>query len=115
MLADQPVSWPGNLRARGLPRATGRAPFSAAGQGAKLAWLDAEEKLDMDRNCRFDEKSIIVTGAGMGIGQGAAIAFAREGGCVIAADISAAAADQTVREITSAGGRAISVQCDVSR
>jgi NAD(P)-dependent dehydrogenase (short-subunit alcohol dehydrogenase family) len=69
----------------------------------------------MDRNCRFDEKSIIVTGAGMGIGQGAAIAFAREGGCVIAADISAAAADQTVREITSAGGRAISVQCDVSR
>jgi NAD(P)-dependent dehydrogenase (short-subunit alcohol dehydrogenase family) len=70
---------------------------------------------EMDRNCRFEGKSVVVTGAGMGIGQGAAVAFAREGGNVIAADISAEAADQTAREITSAAGKAISVRCDVSK
>ena len=69
----------------------------------------------MDRSSRFGGKSVIVTGAGMGIGRGAAIAFAREGGGVVAADIDPAAADDTVREITSAGGRAIAVRCDVSK
>jgi NAD(P)-dependent dehydrogenase (short-subunit alcohol dehydrogenase family) len=68
----------------------------------------------MDRSCRFDGKSVIVTGAGMGIGRGTAVAFAREGGCVIVADISGDAADDTVREITSQGGKAISVTCAVS-
>ena len=68
----------------------------------------------MDRNCRFTGKAIVVTGAGMGIGKGAACAFAREGGNVIVADISASAADDTVREITSDGGKAVSVRCDVS-
>ena len=60
----------------------------------------------MDRSCRFDGKSVIVTGAGMGIGRGTAVAFAREGGCVIVADISGDAADDAVREITSQGGKA---------
>ena len=69
----------------------------------------------MDRSCRFEGKSVIVTGAGMGIGRGTAVAFAREGGCVIVADISGDAADDTVREITSQGGKAISVTCDVSK
>src|SRR5687767_12929274 len=69
----------------------------------------------MGRERRFESKSIIVTGAGMGIGRGAACAFADEGGSVIVADISQDAADETVREITSAGGRAITVRCDVSK
>ena len=35
---------------------------------------------------RFTDKSIIVTGAGSGIGRAAALLFAREGGKVIVAD-----------------------------
>ena len=47
---------------------------------------------------RFADKSIIVTGAGSGIGRAAAILFAREGGSVICADISEGA-DETAAMI----------------
>jgi NAD(P)-dependent dehydrogenase (short-subunit alcohol dehydrogenase family) len=76
---------------------------------------DQRRGVIMGRDRRFEGKSIIVTGAGMGIGRGAACAFADEGGSVIVADISQDAADETVREITSAGGRAVTARCDVSR
>lgn len=50
---------------------------------------------------RFADKSIIVTGAGSGIGRAAAILFAREGGRVICADISEGA-DETAAMIGDA-------------
>ncbi len=60
---------------------------------------------------RFTEKSIIVTGAGSGIGRAAAILFAAEGGRVIVADKSDGA-DETVRLITEAGGTAKAIRMD---
>ena len=60
---------------------------------------------------RFTEKSIIVTGAGSGIGRAAAMLFAREGGSVIAAD-KTSGAHETAKLITDAGGTAIGVMMD---
>ena len=60
---------------------------------------------------RFKDKSIIVTGAGSGIGKATAKRFAREGGKVICADKSESV-HETVKEIEEAGGTAIGVEMD---
>jgi NAD(P)-dependent dehydrogenase (short-subunit alcohol dehydrogenase family) len=61
---------------------------------------------------RLDGKVVIVTGAARGIGQEYAVAAAREGACVVAADLSDCA--QTRSLVEAAGGRAISVKVDVA-
>ncbi len=60
---------------------------------------------------RFTDKSIIVTGAGSGIGRAAALLFASEGGRVVVAD-KTEGADQTAHLITQAGGRAKAIRID---
>ncbi len=63
---------------------------------------------------RFQDKSIIVTGAGSGIGRAAATLFAREGGKVIVADINETA-DATAQAIRDAGGTAEAIRIDAGR
>lgn len=63
----------------------------------------------------FAGKVAFVTGAANGIGRAAALAFAREGASVVAADVSEQGNQETVRLIEEAGGRALAVRCDVSR
>jgi NAD(P)-dependent dehydrogenase (short-subunit alcohol dehydrogenase family) len=60
---------------------------------------------------RFTDRSILVTGAGSGIGRASALLFAREGGRVIVADRSAGALE-TADLITRAGGTALAIQGD---
>jgi NAD(P)-dependent dehydrogenase (short-subunit alcohol dehydrogenase family) len=60
---------------------------------------------------RFTDKSIIVTGAGSGIGRAAALLFASEGGRVVVAD-KTEGADETAHLIAQAGGTAKAIRMD---
>ena len=67
------------------------------------------------KNCfSLSGKAALVTGAGSGIGQAIAIAFAQFGASVAVVDIDDKGAASTVSEITSDGGAAFVVKCDVT-
>ena len=66
-------------------------------------------------NGNFTDKVAFVTGAASGIGREAALAFARKGAKVVAADISEKGNQETVHLIEDQGGQAIAVKCDVTR
>jgi NAD(P)-dependent dehydrogenase (short-subunit alcohol dehydrogenase family) len=63
----------------------------------------------------FAGKVAFVTGAASGIGRAAALAFAREGAGVVAADVSEQGNQETARLVEDRGGRALAVRCDVTR
>lgn len=59
-------------------------------------------------------KTVIITGAGSGIGKAAALQFAKNGAKVIVSDLISANAQAVVAEINSQGGEAIANTTDVS-
>lgn len=63
----------------------------------------------------FHGKTILITGAGSGIGRAAALLFAREGARIVAGDIDADAAAETCRLVEAAGSAALAVPADVTR
>ncbi len=62
----------------------------------------------------LDEKAVVVTGAGRGIGRAYAHLAAREGAAVVVNDIDGEMAEEVTEEIRSAGGRVATVAADVS-
>jgi len=63
---------------------------------------------------RLEGRAVIVTGGGSGIGRGAVLRIADEGGLVAIADIRPQLAEEVVAEVREAGGTAISIACDVA-
>jgi NAD(P)-dependent dehydrogenase (short-subunit alcohol dehydrogenase family) len=59
-------------------------------------------------------KAALIGGAGGGICRAIAVAFAEAGAAVACCDIDPEAAAETARQVTAAGGRAVSQACDVA-
>jgi NAD(P)-dependent dehydrogenase (short-subunit alcohol dehydrogenase family) len=62
----------------------------------------------------LQNKVVIITGAGSGVGNAAALLFARHGAKVLAADVNAEAVEKTAAAVKAEGGNAIAQTCDVS-
>ena len=68
----------------------------------------------MSGSGRFAGRNVIVTGASRGIGQATALAFAAEGADVLALGRAVTDLEQTVGQVSAAGGRAWLAECDVT-
>ncbi|HLT73084.1 MAG TPA: glucose 1-dehydrogenase [Cyclobacteriaceae bacterium] len=64
---------------------------------------------------KLENRTVVITGSGSGIGKACAFEFAREGASVVVADINLQAAAQTVQEIQDSNGKAFACQVDVSK
>jgi 3-oxoacyl-[acyl-carrier protein] reductase len=62
----------------------------------------------------FKNKTILITGAGSGIGRATANVFAREGANVVCVDVDIAAAERTANQVIQLGSKALYIQCDVT-
>jgi NAD(P)-dependent dehydrogenase (short-subunit alcohol dehydrogenase family) len=64
---------------------------------------------------RFKDKICLVTGSGSGIGRATALAFGREGGKVVVADVNLENAEKTVEILRGSAVEAIALKVDISK
>lgn len=63
---------------------------------------------------KLQNRCVVITGAGSGIGRACALQCAKEGASIVAADINEKAAKETVKLIQAAEGRAFACKADVA-
>lgn len=63
----------------------------------------------------LQDKVIIVTGAGRGIGRDIALAYAREGAHVVINDVDPATAETTAKDAAALGSKSLAVVADVAK
>lgn len=68
----------------------------------------------MDNGARFENKVVLVTGGGSGIGRAAALRFAQEGARVVLADKNLEGAERVRGEIEAMGAQAHAVKADAT-
>jgi 2-hydroxycyclohexanecarboxyl-CoA dehydrogenase len=64
---------------------------------------------------RFKDRVAIISGGGAGMGRATALAFAKEGACVVINDIDEKSLNSVAGEIQTAGGTVTAVRGDVTR
>ncbi|SNQ52242.1 putative 2,5-dichloro-2,5-cyclohexadiene-1, 4-diol dehydrogenase (2,5-DDOL dehydrogenase), a lindane-degrading protein [Frankia canadensis] len=62
---------------------------------------------------RLADKTILITGAGSGLGRESSLLFASEGARIVVTDVVPARVDRVVSEIKDAGGQAVGIKADV--
>lgn len=63
---------------------------------------------------KLQNRCVVITGAGSGIGRACAIKCSEEGANIVVADLNEEGAAETVRQILAAGGKAIACKTDVA-
>ena len=63
---------------------------------------------------KLQNRCVVITGSGSGIGRACALKCAEEGANVVVADINEKAAEETVKQILGAGGNAFACKADVA-
>jgi NAD(P)-dependent dehydrogenase (short-subunit alcohol dehydrogenase family) len=61
------------------------------------------------------DKTVLITGAGSGVGRATALACTREGARIAVVDSDGASSEETVRQVQAAGGEASFIQADVTQ
>lgn len=63
---------------------------------------------------RFENRVVVITGSGRGIGAATAARFASEGAAVVVSDLDLAPAEETAAKLREAGAQAAAIACDVT-
>ena len=64
---------------------------------------------------RLENKVVLITGAGSGIGRESALRCAAEGARIVAVDVNADSAGETVAQVEEGGGTGLTVEADMSK